>query len=534
MQIKIQPPRVPCESAPALGFAGFQNGLFYIRITHRKFFHPIDDPVEFLMSIKNLFLRTSCVVIALTLSACSAANSDLDSAQFHEQIKEDRELTQTLQTTETIKLSLEEAIARGVEANMDAQVSALEYLSAQDDVSLEKIKAFPSVKYAITRNGRSNPGASSSMSAATGLQSLEPSISSEQYRTLRDLDINWNVLDVATALMQTKQANDRAIIAGERHRKVLQNIRSDVYTAYWRAQAADKTKAETRKLVDAANGHSAKLDQAVNEKLISIAQAEQLKSQILERVSNLETAQNEALLAEIELKSLLSLPQGARVELTSKPNDIAQSYKTVLARDTEELELAALESRPEMREAYVQQNVSARDTRMEILKTIPGAELFFGFKNDTNKFLEDNSWQTFSASLVQSVTELLTLPTRYESAKNREEVTKARRLATATAILAQVHIARHSLVYANRQYQNALSAEKSAARLSYSAQKNSLAGNMSGMEVVLARLEAQEKKIKALQAYSAIQQAYADLAMSTGADITGSFSVAQATRGGPG
>ena len=473
-----------------------------------------------------MFLAVPCAFVVLALSACSAGEATLEGAAYHDQIKADHALIQNTQEQGTVKLSLEEAIKRGIQENMDARVSALEYLSAQSDVSLEKLGAFPSVKYSLTRNGRSNTGASSSMSAATGLQSLEPSISSDQYRTLRDIDVNWNFLDVATALMQTKQAGDQALIAGERHRKVLQNIRNDVYVAYWRALAATVNRPQTERLLKAVQGQYANIDSAIAQNLISTMQAEQSRKLISERATELEAAQKEADLALIELKSLLSLPQDTALELTSKVSNISQPYKATMQKDMTELEMTALENRPEMREAFVQQNVSARDTRMEILKTIPGAELFFGHKNDTNSFLADNQWQSFSASIVQNITALLTLPTRHKAAKNKEAVTQARRLATATAILTQVNLARHGLAYTNAQYQNALASEKSSTRLSFASQKSALAGSSSGQDALVAKLEAQTFAIKALQAHAAVQGAYAALVISIGSDLSEPFSIA--------
>jgi multidrug efflux system outer membrane protein len=471
------------------------------------------------MSQKIVLVWTLCVITVLALAACSAPPSELGSAPHRAQILEDRAATQNFTHGQIISLSIEEALELGIQTNMDARVSALEYLSAQDDVTLEKLQAFPSVKYALTRSGRSNSGASSSMSAATGLQSLEPSISSEQYRTLRDLDVNWNLIDVAAAVMQSRSSADRAGIAEERHRKVLQNIRKDVYVAYWRAQADQETHKQTLSLLGSMDAQYDNLNTAVEEKLISRGEGERIKSELRKRRTELEELQSEASSAVIELQGLLSLPYGADLDLTTKTQDLSGAMNAATSKDAETLELIALEQRPEMHEAFLEQNISARDTRLEILRTIPGAELFFGMKNDTNRFLEDRKWASFSAAIVQNITELVTLPARYRGAKNQEELSRARHLAKATAVMAQVHLARHSLIYARRQYENAKDAEQGARYTGFATQKSALAGQSSAQESLLARLDAHMAYIRSRQAYAAMQDAYASLILSLGLEV---------------
>jgi outer membrane protein TolC len=152
------------------------------------------------------------MVLALmmpTLSGCTSAPVDLDSKEHTSLLQQDRLHAEQGTGQQRISLTLEEAIERGITHNLDARVAAMEILVSQKKVTLEKLKALPSVTASATYTGRDNDGASSSRSIESGLQSLEPSQSSDRDRKLANLDINWNLLDVALAYADAKKSRRR-------------------------------------------------------------------------------------------------------------------------------------------------------------------------------------------------------------------------------------------------------------------------------------------------------------------------------------
>ncbi|MCD8526086.1 MAG: TolC family protein, partial [Alphaproteobacteria bacterium] len=151
--------------------------------------------------------------------------------------------------SEEVKLSLDDAVALAFRSNLDLRVSALEVLSRQNNVSLEKLSAMPEFKIVAGYQGRSNPGASSSRSLLTGRQSLEPSISSDQYRTTTDLDMRWNVLDVAMAVSRSRSADNAAKAAAERHRAMQAKVVQDVVAAYGRAYSVQEVRPALERLL---------------------------------------------------------------------------------------------------------------------------------------------------------------------------------------------------------------------------------------------------------------------------------------------
>jgi len=192
------------------------------------------------MPLKLSRLASFVFLCTAFLSGCTAATVEPGSADHAAIIQQDRDALQESYQGEspqykgekpqatTLKLSIDEALEIAVRENLDARVSALEHLSSKKEITLENIKALPSMKYTLTRNGRNNLSASSSLSLATGQQSLEPSVSQEKYRSTRDITFNWNIIDSASALMEAKNAKSRASISEERYKKVIQIGRAHV------------------------------------------------------------------------------------------------------------------------------------------------------------------------------------------------------------------------------------------------------------------------------------------------------------------
>jgi len=461
----------------------------------------------------------------IPLYGCTSTPVKLDTAKHEEIIRQDRQQSQANRAIpKNITLSIDEALDIALEENLDARVSALEYIGAQDSVTLEKIRALPTLEYTQSRVGRSNLAASSSRSTITGNQSLEPSTSSDRYRSTREISAQLNLIDTATVLLDVKNASDQAEIAKERHKKVIQNIHRDVSAAYWRAYGGQQYNEAITNLSSQAKSQMNNIDIATDEKLISKQEAILQKNPYLESIQQLKLLQNEASLASIELKSLLNLPQSTTIHLSSKPSADEKAIQHLLNTDIETLEITALRNRPEMREAFIDKNISIRDTKKEIVRTLPGAELFFSLNSDTNSFLVNDSWKSYSISIVQNIANLLSLPDRYNIARKNEDLIEARRTTLAAAILAQVHIAKHNLAHAKELETLANEDLETAQFEVFAAQKRQNSGHLAKGQLILTRIQALETQLQAAQAATATQDAYAafinTLGANTGQTIT--------------
>lgn len=419
-----------------------------------------------------------------------------------------------------VALSLPHAVERAMQANLDARVAALETLVAADDLTLEKLTAMPVFNASWSHTGRSNAGASSSRSYITGQQSLEPSVSTDLHRSVADMNMRWNVLDIAMTVLRSRSVGDDAKIRAEQYRKVLQTVRRDVELAYWRVLALQKTQDETRAVLNDVQAQLVNIDKARTQGLLSPEQAGRQHLDIANAVQSLRTTTDDLKLARAELKSLLSLPQSVQLVLTADVGSAPDfDLPSVQGRvDISHLERQALIRRPEMHESFYNRQKAARDVTMEYMKSLPGAELFLGYTHDSNSFLVQSDWGQFTLSIAQNLAALFTLPARLRIAENREELVAERQKAMGASVIAQVHMALHRYRYLSERYAEARSMADHSHALVYGASKRKEEGFISGQNLLRTRLQAQNAKVQAMLAYAEMRDAAGALAVSLGHD----------------
>lgn len=445
------------------------------------------------------------------LISCTADRLTLDTPAHQTQITKDIAQTQSVKAPQNLDLSVLDAINMALESNLDARVSALETLSKEDDIDLARLQALPGMQLSMTLLGRSNEGASSSRSVATGEQSLVPSFSTERYRSTTELSVSWNILDLMLGIARSRVVKDEALIARERHNKVVQNIQRDVFSAYWRAKAYQDTQNKTQNLIDQTKKHIENVNYAERQNLLAATESARIKNGFYQQYETLVSLQNDLSLSEIELKSLLSLPQNTTLTLTSDPGKEKRQINAFLAQDLIDLEQEALLNRPEMRETILQKNIDKQNVRNEILSTIPGAEFFFASNKDTNQFLADSDWLSYSASITQNLISFFTLPARKRAAENLELLGDARRISLTAAILTQVHLARHRLQTALDEYNDAQQAGQISSELARAETKRHQEGLISLSDALPVTLKAQADNVRSLRAQAELQSALASM-----------------------
>lgn len=461
---------------------------------------------------------TLSLVLSLFLTGCGGSTVSLDSAAHDEMLVKDMVMAGNGQT---VQLSLTDALKRGVAENLDARVAAMEWLVSGGNVTLKQLEALPSVKSSRGYVGRSNDGASSSLSVISGLESLEPSQSTETDRLVGEFSASWNLLDVALALNEAQSTKDENKITAERYSKVVQNIERDVYAAYWRGLAFQNEKQKTKSMLVDSENQKRKLMQAADERLLSASAVSEKMARISEQQRTLRSFYNQLSQADTELKGLLSFSQNSNLELIAPTKEEEKAYKSMLSKRVQDFEYKALKNRPEMREDVLQKNIAIRNIRQEMIKTLPGAELFLSYNSDSNKYLQDSQWMSFSASIVQNVLNVFTAPARISAAKDNERLADVKRQALSAAIIAQVHIAYNRLQETQLAYNDTLISSRITRRRANAAATEKSTGLSSGYDALMTRMAGQVEVLRSKIAYADLQDAYAAMVNTVGERISG-------------
>ncbi len=484
----------------------------------------------------NFIFRTlACAAAGLCLlAACAPSQGPIETAEIRQTVSRDlasvyrhgpdketgKKEEEKTQKAGPEKLTLEEVLARALKYNLDTKVAELDELIAADDVSLQALNALPSVTAKIQRHGRSNPGGSSSFSLLTGTQSLQPSISSDQYRDVQQLNLEWNFLDAGINLWRARSASDRVLIAQERRRKIYHNVVQDAYTAYWRVAVAQMALPRIEDLLKQTEERAEKLDEQLKAGTVPLADVQNKKTELLNRRQQLVSMKEQMSFAEIELKTLIDYPPAQPIAVVTSGADwLAAGSLPKVKGAAADLETTAFLNRPELREELLNKRISVRDIRHSVVETLPGAELIFSYNRDSNSFLSYNSWVDGIGSITHAINKIITAPSRIKRAQNLDELADKRRHALLAAIITQVYVARARydfLAYAYGEYERVAD---NASQILKRAKDFSTAGLMSGEEFLNVTIDESIADINRALAYAEAQDAYGRLITTLGVDL---------------
>ncbi len=455
----------------------------------------------------------------LFLTACSTATTPMGDQEYAEKLRSD--LDAIAQRNDGIlQMTLDQALDLAVKRNLDVQVALMEELLRSGEYNIKKLSLLPQIEAGASYQGRSNTGASSSRSALTGMQSLEPSISTDRHRRTAQLEASWNILDAAVTVAHARTASDRVLIAHERRRKVLQNLAQDVYVAFWRAAAEQETAEQHAALLKESDGRLADLEQAIQKGVIPYESGLQKKEELLRKRNALAEKRRDVAQAMLELKTLVGLSPEDKVTLhLPRENWLTSAEFPKLEQDSEKLQETALINRPEIKEAFLKERIALREIKTTVLEVLPGARFFLGLNKDTNSFLSDQDWANFSVSLSAMLMDLFTLPQRYEQAKNKKALSDKQRYALLVAVIAQVHVAKQQLEESRSQFSKMDEQADNYRKILRSATRKREAGLGSDLSVLNTELDYALLQWDRIFAYQAAQHAYARMLNSLGVDI---------------
>lgn len=411
--------------------------------------HPLSFPVP------TLRLLLACTMLATaTLPGCSWPGDPVGIDEQAGTLEEDIGTLYGQQEPLTAPLGLYEAMARGIKYNVRHRVALMEDAVANGDVDVEVLGMLPGLDLEAGYVGRSSPEVIRARSDATGAQSLEPSIFQDQHRRVANLDLSWNVLDAGLAYVHSRQASDKARTALERRRKIVQTIAQEVRYAYWRALSASILGSRIKDLTLRSDDVLRRLEEAENSKSGGdISALLTLQKRIYDTLRDLMAERDGLATAKAELATLIGVPPTALFEIDgSEAMVMVADGVPNLSTSRQDLAVLALLVRPEMREQTLLKRVAARQSTQTIMESFPGIGGIVGYNYDSNSFLDDESWTSFSFGLTQNLIDLVTLPIRLQGAENREKLADMQRMAMVASVLTQISIADTKYDLAREQF----------------------------------------------------------------------------------
>lgn len=459
-------------------------------------------------------LAVSC--LALFLTGCGSLQPvPYTQDEVQERVAQDRLQMYADQEPITGAITFHEAAARALKYNLDYKLKLMENALSK---SLHEVSTYEMLPRLVAGAGyvyRNNDSGGRSIGIEDRIETLRDSTSQERERTLANLTFSWNVLDFGVSYYRAQQKADQVLMAEERRRKVAQNVLQDVRNSYWRALGAQKLLGRVDTLLARVHKALAHAKEVEKEGLMPQSQVLAYQRALLDAVNLLTLRRQDLELARAELTALMSIAPGTSYKLAEEKESVLPPVPTNL----EELELMALEKRPEIMEEWYRKRVTENDIKAAKLLLWPNLSIDAGPQYDSNRFNYNSNWVDVGARLSWNILKLTQYPSLKRAHEHQNQTDDMRRMALSMAVLTQVRVGvqRYGLSLAELEFaEESLRVDK---RLLNFAQAAAQSQFDSELEVIRTEARALLAEYQRYAAYSNAQAAWGRVYNSVGLDV---------------
>ena len=471
------------------------------------------------MWAKRLYNFVILIGLLVGLTGCALSPEPLQSSEITALASDAVHRIDAGQEPISGPIDLYEAMARALKYNLDHRVELVESALRVEEAQLARFDLLPSVVANTGFAERNRFNASSSIQVlpgdVAGPESLVNSTSSEKRNWTNDVTFGWNVLDFGLSYVRAKQASDRYLIAEEMRRKVAHRIIEDVRTAYWRALSSDRLLTKLRKLerrFDRVRRDSAAISA---DRQTSPITAATYARELIEIKRTIEEIERDLVVSRTQLASLMNIPPGTNFQLahpTRSARDLAPDL------NVQSLIYQALTNRPELREVWYQKRINQAELDAALLELLPGFQVFAGTNYDSNEFLFNSNWLSWSAKASWNAMRVFQYPRKRSVIETQEALLDERSLAVTMAIITQVHVSRIRFLQFRKEIETAndyLSVQRKLVGL---LRDEAQADRVSEQTLLREEMNALVAETRRDIAYASLQNAFANIYASIGTD----------------
>jgi outer membrane protein TolC len=403
--------------------------------------------------LKKCKIILSTIVAGVLLAGCSVTPKPILPEYIKEDVENNLQYLDKISQPITKPISLDEAINRAIENNLSKKLDLLSSALAEQKIDIVAFEALPSLTAKAGYSERNNYAASSSVPFTNG-EPGEPtesySVSQEKQTTTAGIGFSWNVLDFGLSYVRANQQADRYLIAKEKERKSIHNIKEEVRNAYYQAVSADELLKSIKPIMSEVHAALNDSEKIKNLNIDSPIKSLTYQRELLEVIRSLNTLEENLVKSKIELAKLMGLKPGTPFELSEKIKDKYDLPNVEIP--IKNLEKYALENRPELQETRYQERISEDEVKAVMLKMLPGIDLNAGYSTDNNKYLLNNDWVSYGANVSWNLMSVFNSNLNRKLALTQIELAKQQKLALSMAVISQVHISLLDFEQAKKDY----------------------------------------------------------------------------------
>ncbi|MBM4328061.1 MAG: TolC family protein [Deltaproteobacteria bacterium] len=370
------------------------------------------------------------------------------------------------------QLNLEECRSIALANNLEVMAARTEELTKRAIEYSNRTRLLPHFLFSAELSQRDNPPYS--FSDVLGQEGRDPdpaaggggtgvtnySTSHERTTWRYSLETRWSPTDAALAYYVTRSSMNDKLKAHYQKVRVAQKLIALVDAAFYRVLALQRCHAQAQQLLAARRTVADKLKEAYRKKLVSVADYNRAQRQMVRAETLLTTIRTELEKQRNILASALGLSPDYCVdggfvavgELRAPRFDMAFC----------DMEMRALQNRPEAFEAGLNHLSSVNDYKRTIVKYFPKATGFWRVTRDKDRYLYNKDWKEVGLFVYFDLLDWLANVSESKAAGSHSAKTRQEMGAVALGLASQVRVAAVSYHGAMDQVRNAQSAERSS------------------------------------------------------------------------
>jgi len=474
-------------------------------------------------SVKKFNLRPlGLVSLAAVIAGCSVTPEALTSSEVRSRVQSDQFKLFSAQDPIFEPISFDEALARSLKYNLDLRLKLMENAQNRGLARLANYDMLPNLLASAGYTRRNNLSGSYSYQIDEENDVREAQVgdtqysgSQEDYRRLASAEFTWSALDFGIGYYSSKQKANEVLIAEERRRRVVQNILSDVRSAYWRALGAQRLVGEADALIAEVEDALERSRAAEAQGLIPPKQALTYQRLLLDAFDLLASRRTELDLAKRELAALMNVTPGTDFTL----EEIDEPNLKPAPLNVAELEELALQQRPELRQEDYKVRITADEAKKQLIYLLPNPSVSLGLQYDSNEYLYNNSWIDTGARVNWNLFKLLSYGALDDAQQDQQNVDDTRRMALSIAILTQVRVAVERYKLALKELDTAEESFRVDQRMASFAEAAQGTELNAELEVIRAKTRALNSEFKRYGSYAAAQAAFGRIYNSVGFEV---------------
>jgi outer membrane protein TolC len=239
--------------------------------------------------------------------------------------------------------------------------------------------------------------------------------------------------------------------------------------------------------------------------------------ELLEVMRTLQSLKQEYNSAKTELAVLMGLEPNTEFELMT----LAEMEYALpeIKLDMTVMENTALMHRPELIESQYYERISAKDARAAMLSLLPGVSLSAGLYYDDNQYLKYNDWASAGAQVSWNLFNVFKWGKIEKVNELKQNFAYEQSMATAVAVLSQVHLATIRFHETLQTYQIADKYFNVSVRINNQIQGARRTENIGELEVIRENINLMLAGLRRDLAYAELQNSYGRVLMSMGLDL---------------